>query len=260
MTTVDSSLNDRHLSEYGLLKYLRGGPTSAHLQQCLQCQARLVTMRREQARFPTTQMTNALMAHLESPKPRPKRWGRYLLVGVPLATAAAILLAISFPGETLDSGNLVNTNTEQRVTLKGANVTWVVKRGNKQVAAPPSFTFRAGDRIGFRVVSSKPSWAYLFSVNAQGQVRTLLPPENKAAPMIPAKKATTLPSSLLLESPLDPERLFVVLRPTPHSPKELEDAIRSHYQQLQQAGQGLDQMHQVPVQGYVETRLISPAK
>ena len=127
-------------------------------------------------------------------------------------------------------------------------------------AAPPSFTFRAGDRIGFRVVSPKPCWAYIFSVDSKGQVRTLLPQENKTAPTISAKQATILPSSLLLESPLDPERLFVVLRPTPRSPKELEDAIRSHYLQLQQAGQGLDQMHRVPVQGYVETRLINPAK
>ncbi len=178
-----------------------------------------------------------------------------------VVAAAALLLVLRVSSRDEKRVLQTDTNASQHgFVLKGASVTWVVKRGETQTVASPSFAFRAGDRIGFRAVSPKKAWAILLSVDAFGEVRVLLPQGNEAPPPIFAKEVTVLPSSLLLESPVETERLFVVMSPSRPAIDDIQKAVAAQFRELVDAGKGIDEMVSLPVDGFVDTRLLGSKK
>ncbi len=272
--TLPREPGDDHPSEYGLLKYLTGPlgdeaatcEASGHLSECSHCQNRLAVLRERKATFRVAQPVVHLLDELGGPAPRVRgrvsSWRRRFWIAFPVALAAAALLLV-LRVSSPDEPRVFQTETAEgrhSFILKGASVTWVVKRGDTQEVASPLFAFRAGDRIGFRVASPKKAWAVVLSVDVDGEVRFLLPQGNEAAPSISSEEVTVLPLSLLLESPVDTERLFVVLSPGKPSLNDIQRVVEAEFRKSVDAGHGIDEMVSLSVDGLVGTRLLRPEK
>lgn len=266
--------SDEHPSKYGLLKYLMrpsngeaANQMRGHVEKCSHCQDRLMILHEQKASFPVEQPMAHLLDNLREPGQRaPGRlsgWIRYSLLAFPVVVVAAVALLLVLGEPSRDEKRVVITDTRANrrgFVLKGTSVTWVVKRGEVQTIASPSFSFRAGDRIGFRVVSPTKAWATLLSISIDGEVRILLPQGNETPPLIFAKEATILPLSLLLESPVEAERLFVVLSPNQLALHDIQKAAEAQFRKLGEAGKGIDEMVNLPVDGFVDTRLLGSEK
>lgn len=143
------------------------------------------------------------------------------------------------------------------ITLKGTIVRWVVKRGDEQLIAEPTFAFDAGDRIGFTVLSSTPLHALLLLVHDDGRIEVLFPTEWQSG-VIPAKKETTLPLSLSLSPPIELQRIFLILTPDEPVIEDIVVAAKKEVEKLNMEGKGISHMVSLPIDAIVETRLIEP--
>jgi hypothetical protein len=177
-----------------------------HAAACLSCQARLAHMTAEDEdfrRFVFPRTVDAVVAAR-----RPRRWGFFALALVPVAAALAIVLRpvapptdyVGLKGSTM--GLAVFT-----VDVSGAPV-----RLADGARVPPSASLR------FRVAPSQPCHLWVFSLDQQGQVSRLFPPEGPAA-LVSAE--TTLPGGATLDGLVGLERVFAVCSPTPLEFKEV---------------------------------------
>jgi hypothetical protein len=157
---------------------------------------------------------------LEISKPKAKgtrlNFGKIpALAGMAALAAILIVVLVLRPGEQAPL-----------ISIKGVDVAWVVKRGEKQLSADPSFDFKLGDRIAFQVTTSTRLFATVVSVDRQAEVSILAPQKGQAAIKVPTNRKFVLPFSLLVQPPFEPVRLYLILSKNVLSAEYLSKAVK----------------------------------
>ena len=273
-----------HPSDYAILSYVREELTGnqkkrvlSHLSSCETCQKRVEEIPAHRSAFLYENSFEDLWSKRPDPPSKIARWQKWLgfpsetgsLSKVPAFAMVALLLGIGtllwYYTQRPMEDNIVSPNntrthlTDNGTKLKGTNVLWVVKRGGEQLIAEPTFAFKGGDQIGFTVLSSFTLHALLLLVHDDGQVEILFPTKRQMTEnLVPAKKETTLPLSLSLESPIELQRIFLILTPNEPVIAELVEIAEKEYKTLKKEGKGIAYMDSLSVDAIVETRLIEP--
>jgi anti-sigma factor RsiW len=227
---------EEHPSNYALISYLQAelsdeqqAKINQHVDSCPDCKKRLESITEQKVAFNSQTDLAGFIDQLEISKSKPKTIQMNLkkvpaLAG--MAALAAILIVV-----------MVLRTTEQapRISIKGVDVVWVVKRGEKQLAADSSFAFKLGDRIAFQITTSSPLFATVVAVDRQAEVSILAPQKDQAAIKVPSNQKFVLPFSLLLQPPFEPVRLYLILSKNMLSKEHLSIAVKDELDILDDA-------------------------
>jgi hypothetical protein len=175
-------------------------PAAAHVHGCPSCQARLAEMRRAGEEF-QREVYPATVARVVDEGARPRR-GRWMIVAVPLAAAAALVAFLVLRDRAPGSPRV-----ELAVYLEAPAGVREVSNG-AEVPADAS--------LRFRVSPSSPCSLWLLSVNAEGEIVRLYPPRGDAAAeaVVHPPGRGDLPTVSVLDGRSGPQRIFAVCTPT----------------------------------------------
>lgn len=248
-----------HPSDYALIRYMAGelghnatARVATHLETCSGCRDRVVVMDEARESFEDHPRAHRIRQRMADHRARATHAesSAHLLYALAAVVALAMGLWLVV---WLDAAPVhPDADTGPIVRTKGVDVLWVVQRGKEQLVAGPDFGFEPEDRIGIRVTSPKPAFATVFSITNDGRVRLLRPRGDVPAEPIPAGRPTVLHVSLVVDAPVEPERVFVLLSSKLPDP---EAVVRAGEMAFRQAG-GIEGLTGLPVDGTICSRMI----
>ena len=172
--------------------------------------ARLDALARDDARFAETHPAGPALAEIRrraaervAPRARPRR---FFLVAVPLAAAAAAIVALQLPRTALRGG-------DEDIRLKGSSPHLAIHRqgtGAEPEALARGARVRPGDVLQLSVVSAGRSHGVVVSVDGRGVVTRHAPRDGALATKLPAQGAVPLDHSYRLDDAPAFERFFLV--------------------------------------------------
>jgi hypothetical protein len=188
--------------------------------------ARLEALARDDARFAEAyppgpavgEIRRRAAAHGEA-RARPRR---IFLIAVPLAAAAAAIVALRLPGHPLRGG-------DEDVRLKGSSPHLVVHRRTADAdpeALARGARVRAGDVLQLSIVSAGLPYGVVVSVDGRGVVTRHGPGDGPAAAPLSPQGAVPLDHSYRLDDAPAFERFFLVTGGSPFPVEPVLEAVR----------------------------------
>lgn len=188
--------------------------------------SRLDALARDDARFAETHPAAVALAEIRrraEERTRARIRPRRIFLGlVPLAAAAAAVLALRLPGPAYRAG-------DDDIRLKGGSPHLAVYRqgtGAEPEALAPGAPARAGDVLQLSVVSAGRPFGVVVSVDGRGVVTRHGPGDGAFAAKLPAQGAVPLDHSYRLDDAPAFERFFLVTGGSPFEIGPVIEAIR----------------------------------
>jgi hypothetical protein len=188
--------------------------------------SRLDALARDDARFaeahpagPAVSEIRRRAAERGAARARPRRT---FLVLVPLAAAAAAVVALRLPGPAIRGG-------DDGVRLKGSSPHLAIHRqgtGAEPEALARGAHTRAGDVLQLSVVSAGRPYGVVVSVDGRGVVTRHGPGDGALAASLPAQGVAPLDHSYRLDDAPAFERFFLITGGSPFAVEPVLDAIR----------------------------------
>lgn len=191
-----------------------GARLAPHVEGCARCRDQLEEMRRQGEEF----RREVYPRTVDTVVARAGRRGapRWLLVAVPLAAAAAVLLYVR------------TAPPPDYLGVKGGSLslalTVFVHDGEAARAVADGQPVPAGAALRFEVRPAAACRLWIVSVDGAGQVSRLFPPSGEAASVA---GAGALPGGAVLDGRAGPERIYAVCTPGSLSLPAVERAARA---------------------------------